>query len=72
MDARQQETSASGTPASTEKQKQLHTDGEPEHLQPAGPGVPGGGGEAYPEYDVESEDKILDAAAHFVSFKMLP
>lgn len=25
----------------------------------------------YPEYDVESEDKILDAAAHFVSFKML-
>lgn len=39
----------------------------------SGPGVPvGDGGGAYPEYDVESEDKILDAAAHFVSFKMLP
>lgn len=41
----------------------------------SGPGVPGSsgdGGGAYPEYDVESEDKILDAAAHFVSFKMLP
>lgn len=25
----------------------------------------------HPEDDVESEDKILDAAAHFVSFKML-
>lgn len=40
------------------------------------PGVPGnsrvGGGGTYPEYDVESEDKIFDAAAHFVSFKMLP
>lgn len=36
-----------------------------------GPGEQGPEG-AYPEYDVESEDKILDAAAHFVSFKMLP
>lgn len=73
MDGGQEETSASGKQTSTEKQKQLRTDGEPEPLQPAGPGsrwVTGGG--AYPEYDVESEDKILDAAAHFVSFKMLP
>lgn len=38
-----------------------------------GPGEPRWVAEgAYPEYDVESEDKILDAAAHFVSFKMLP
>lgn len=25
----------------------------------------------YPEYDVESEDEILDAAAHFMSLEML-
>lgn len=41
-DGGQQETSASGKQATTEKQRQLHTDGEPEPLQPAGPGSRGG------------------------------
>lgn len=38
MGGGQEETSASGKQASTEKQKQLRTDGEPEPLQPVGPG----------------------------------
>lgn len=37
---------------------------------PAGLTCPHSG--TYPEYDVESEDEILDAAAHFVSLEMLP
>lgn len=42
--------------------------GRPAVLQQGGAEVP----ETYPEYDVESEDEILDAAAHFLRFKILP
>lgn len=47
----------------------IHLVSRPGVAEHRGGGAADGG--TYPEYDVESEDKILDAAAHFVSFKML-